>query len=374
MTVLIANPSADVYGSDLQLLQSVSAMCARDWRVVVAVPSDGPLVPRLRDLGAEVVFVRYPVLRRSSASPRGLLTLLGAALGSLPRIRRTIGRVDPCIVYINTVTLPWWLLVARLARKPTICHVHEAESTDPAPVRKALVAPLQLASAIVVNSRATMSVVTDSGPKLRSKVQLVYNGVSAPPREPFVPASGGRWRVVVVGRLSPRKAPHVALEAAAMLRNQGRDVEIDLCGSALEDHRPYLEELRARAANADLEGAVHFSGYTAPIWPSIERAHILAAPSLGESLGNAVIEAQLALRPVVASAVQGHLETVTHEETGLLVPPNDADALATAIERLMDDTGLARRMSAEARRVALDRFSTEGYGEAITTLLTKLAT
>jgi glycosyltransferase involved in cell wall biosynthesis len=93
------------------------------------------------------------------------------------------------------------------------------------------------------------------------------------------------------------------------------------------------------------------------------------APSLGESFGNAVVEAQLAARPVVATGVQGHLETVQHEETGLLVPPSDAAALADAVEQLLLDEELADTLSQRARAVALASFTAERYRERLLQVL-----
>src|SRR5689334_15776575 len=98
-TVLVANPSADVYGADLQMLESVSAARETGWRVVVAVPSDGPLVRRLLARGAEVRFVRYPVLCRAAATPTGLPRLGLAAGRSVPGIREVIREERPALLY-----------------------------------------------------------------------------------------------------------------------------------------------------------------------------------------------------------------------------------------------------------------------------------
>src|SRR6188472_4507601 len=77
-TVLIAHPGADVYGSDLQLLETVTGFVERGWRVVVVVPETGPLVSRMRDRGADVRLHPSPVLRRAHASARGLAALAWA--------------------------------------------------------------------------------------------------------------------------------------------------------------------------------------------------------------------------------------------------------------------------------------------------------
>ena len=117
-------------------------MIERGWRVVVAVPADGPLVARLQERGAEVRFVSFPVLRRANTSVAGFARMAAEAALGLPRLLRVIKRVSPAVVYVNTVTLPWWLLAARLAGRPAICHLHEAETGDNSPgAQGAAVAP-----------------------------------------------------------------------------------------------------------------------------------------------------------------------------------------------------------------------------------------
>jgi len=86
---------------------------------------------------------------------------------------------------------------------------------------------------------------------------------------------------------------------------------------------------------------------------------VFAFPSRFEGLCLAVIEAQAAGVPVVATAVGGIKETVVEGETGLLVPPRDPEALASAIRRLLERPDEAARLAAEARRRVLERYSEE---------------
>lgn len=374
LTVLIANPSPDVYGSDLQMLESVSAMTAAGWRVIVAIPSDGDLVPRLRSRGADIRFVDFPVLRRSGQSLWAFVKLASGAVRAVFSLRKAIKQIAPDVVYVNTVTLPWWSLASKLAKTPSVCHLHEAETTDRMIVRRALMTPLRWSDAVVVISRSTYDAMLEVVPALRDRAHIIYNGVPQPPEAPTPPKRDAPWQLAVVARLSPRKAPHLALEATAQLRSQGRDVNIELCGSAFEGYEWYVDELEARAAQPDLAGAVRFAGYTSPIWPALARADIVVAPSLREPFGNAVVEAQLAGRPVVATAALGHLESITDGETGLLVPAGDVTALATAVAQLMDDEDLSARISDDARRTAIARFGTERYSREIVDLLRATAT
>lgn len=372
MRLLIANPSPDVYGSDLQMLETVSAMVARGWQVTIAIPQDGDLVRRIRERGAEVQFVSFPVLRRANASWSAFVRMVWSAAVSIPRCYRMIRSLRPAVVYVNTVTLPWWLLAARLARVPAVCHLHEAETQDRPLVRKALIMPLRLAAAVIVISRSTLSAMSESDPALTKKARLIYNGVPAPTQEPQPARREEPYRLIVVGRLSPRKAPHLALEAVAQLRRAGYAVRLELAGTAFDGYEWYVDQLRSRADQDDLAGAVDFSGYCSPIWPALARSDLMIAPSLREPFGNAVVEAQLSLRPVVATAALGHLESITDGETGLLVATGDVGAMADAIKRLIDDPELAALLATNAQREASKRFSTERYDGEIGNLMDEL--
>jgi glycosyltransferase involved in cell wall biosynthesis len=90
-----------------------------------------------------------------------------------------------------------------------------------------------------------------------------------------------------------------------------------------------------------------------------ERAAVVACPSRREGFGVVCAEAMAHGRPVVATAVGGHLDLVAHEETGLLVPPGDVSELRAALERLLGDPELRRRLGSAARERARERLSWE---------------
>jgi glycosyltransferase involved in cell wall biosynthesis len=298
----------------------------------------------------------------------------GRAARSIPGIRRLIRRVRPDLIYINTVTIPWWLTAARSMRIPVLCHVHEAEPDLGRAIGTAFTLPLLQANLVIANSRVAVEALERFAPRVRKRTVLVYNGVDGPAQEPTPPPNGTPARLVSVGRLSPRKGPDIALEALALLRAGGRDVTLELCGTPVPDQTWFADELLERASRPDLAGAVHFAGYCSPVWPALARADIYVAPARAEPLGNAVVEAQLARRPVVATAVQGHLETLIDGETGLHVPPDDPPALARAIARLLDDSALAATLADTARTRALELFSAQRYRADVLALMDRLGT
>ena len=93
--------------------------------------------------------------------------------------------------------------------------------------------------------------------------------------------------------------------------------------------------------------------------PLYARAAVVACPSRREGFGVACAEAMAHGRPVVASAVGGLLDLVVDGETGLLVPPGDADALRAGLARVLDDAQLRRSMGAAARKRAEEKLSWE---------------
>jgi len=365
---VVAHHTPDVYGSDLQLLESVSAVVAGGFGVVVALPHDGPLVPLLHERGARVEFVSVPVLRKSLLTPRGVVTLAGDSVLGLWRAARFLRRHRAAAVYVNTLTIPIWLVAARLTRTPSLAHVHEAQDDGSRALRAALVAPLLLAGRTVVNSRASVQAIRNALPLAARRSTVVYNGIADAPEPPHPPSpalDGTPARLVQVGRLSPRKGTDVALETVAELTRRGLNVCLDVYGTVFEGYEWFEDQLRARASRDDIRDRVTFGGYVHPTWAALETATVVLVPSRTEPFGNTAVEAQLAERPVVVSAVQGLTEIVTDGQTGLLVPAEDPVALADAVERLLNDPELAWRMASAARAEALTRFSSSGYRQRI---------
>ncbi|WP_137293332.1 glycosyltransferase family 4 protein [Nocardioides dongxiaopingii] len=362
-TVLMGHHTPDVYGSDLQMLESVSALVERGTRVLVTLPGEGPLSPLLRERGAEIVVLDVPVLRKSSLTPVGLLTLAARMARRLPAMVRLLRREQADAVYVNTLTVPLWLVAGRVARRPTLCHVHEAQDSGPRLLRAALAAPLLLADRVLVNSEASRRALAEALPPTVRRASVVYNGVAGPPSEPAPApvATDGPARVAMVGRLSPRKGTDLLVEAVARLVAEGRDVALDLAGTVFAGYEWFEEELRARAGAEDLRGRVAFHGYLHPVWDLLAGSTVVVVPSRHEPFGNTAVEAQLSGRPVVVAGVQGLTEIVTDGETGLVVPGEDVAALAAAIGRLLDDPVRAASLGADGRRSALKRFGTDTY-------------
>jgi glycosyltransferase involved in cell wall biosynthesis len=161
-------------------------------------------------------------------------------------------------------------------------------------------------------------------------------------------------RLLCVGRLIPIKGHIVLLRAFAEAREQIPDLRLDLAGRG-----PLEPALRALAKELEVDDAIRFLGYVAPVQRAIEDAAIVVVPSMGEGFGMVALEAMERARPVIAAEIGGLGELVEEDVTGLLVPPGEADPLAQAIVRLAGDLPRAAEMGEAGRRRALEQFLQE---------------
>ena len=374
-TVLVAHPSPDLYGSDRMLLESIDAIVEAGHRAVVTLPETGPLLPLIEERGAEVRLCRTPVLRRAYMSPRGLIALAGDAIGSYRPGMALFEDVRPDVLYLSTLTAPEWLGLAKVARVPSACHVHEAESAPSRPVRTALASPLLLADRLIVNSRFSEKVLTDVIGRLGRRSTVVYNGVIGPasPRPPRERIDGP-VRLLFVGRLSERKGILDAIDAIRELQRRGRAVTLDVAGSIYPGYEHVEEEMRRRIAELDDPAAVTLHGYVDGIWPLLDETDILLVPSRGdEPFGNTAVEGTLAQRPVIASASSGLLEAVSGAEAARSVPPGRPSELADAVDDLVEHWDEVRLLAISDAARAEERYSPARYRSEIMEQLRLLA-
>ena len=225
-----------------------------------------------------------------------------------------------------------WLPTGLVAWRLEQPFVLQLWGTDVELARRAPVLAKQVvrrARLVVCASRA----LADSARELGAReVRVIPSAVELPERvgEPAEPPE-----VLFVGRLSAEKGILDLVQAADGIR-------LTVAGDGpLRDRVP---------------GARGFVPHD-ELGPLYERAAVVAVPSRREGFGVACAEAMAHARPVVASAVGGLLDLVVDGETGLLVPPRDVPALRGALERLLGDAELRRRMGEAGRARIRERFS-----------------
>jgi glycosyltransferase involved in cell wall biosynthesis len=190
------------------------------------------------------------------------------------------------------------------------------------------------------------------------KLVVVRNAIRLPPAgrtvDPALRAALVRGRpdyvVLTPARLHPQKGHTYLLAAAARVP----DATFVFAGDG-----PLRAELEAQAGALGIADRCVFLGFRSDVPDLLAAADLLVLPSLYEGLPVSVLEAMAAERPVVATAIGGTDEAITSEQSGLLVPPRDPIALASAIRRLQADPTLARRLAAAGRARVEREFSSE---------------
>jgi glycosyltransferase involved in cell wall biosynthesis len=297
-------------------------------------------VERLRAAGAEVEVVSPASFRHFGiAYGAGVIgnlrrepwraALLPAFLAGFARAARRAAR-DADLVHAH------WLpsgLAAMATGKPFVVQLW---GTDVELARRAprlARAVLRRAEAVVCPSTALAGDATRLGAR---QVEVVPSGVDLPPE---VGAEANPPEVLYAGRLSPEKGVLELVEAA-----EGGAMKLVVAGDG---------PLRNRVPQA--------LGFVPPaeLERLYARAAVVACPSLREGFGVACLEAMAHGRPVVASGVGGLLDLVVNGETGIVVEPGNVPALRNALERLLANPALRRRMGEAGRRRAAEHFSWE---------------
>jgi glycosyltransferase involved in cell wall biosynthesis len=175
----------------------------------------------------------------------------------------------------------------------------------------------------------------------------------------------GRRVVGIVGRIVKEKGYREFLRMAERIVSQRKDVIFLVVGDNLPSDRDQFGVILKRAVAArGLTSHFIFSGLTSNVLAYLHVMDIFVLPSYREGFPRSVLEAMATALPVIASSIRGCREAVVHGETGVLIPPGDADALQRAVTFMLDNPELARRMGEEGRQRVLRFFTAERVTEA----------
>jgi len=197
---------------------------------------------------------------------------------------------------------------------------------------------------VVAISKKIAELLVEGGVQ-RENIRVIHSGIDPAPfrngrglRPHGVPPAIG-----TVAVLEERKGHRFLLEAVALLRQRGWQIQVHFAGEGSRKN-----ELKALTAKLGLGEEIVFCGFTADIPSFLATIDVFVLPSLYEGLGVAAIEAMAAGKPVIATQVGGLPELVEDGVTGFLVPPGDPEALASSISRLLSREGLMEQMGRNA--------------------------
>ncbi|MEI7999688.1 MAG: GT4 family glycosyltransferase PelF, partial [Candidatus Omnitrophota bacterium] len=177
------------------------------------------------------------------------------------------------------------------------------------------------------------------------------------PKDPLI--------VTMIGRITPLKGHSFFLRAMARVIREFPNVKIQVIGDASAKRSGYKEELMLLTKRLGIANYVDFMGNRRDIPELLSKSDCLVLSTITqEAFGRVILEAQAAGVPVVANKVGGVSEIIDHERTGILVPPKDTEAMASAVLHVLKDRNFAASLVAEAQKKIGSRYTLKHMAEA----------
>ena len=244
----------------------------------------------------------------------------------------------------------------------------------------------RLADHVLVNSNPIRDHIIASTSSCAPKIVVIENGLELPDKadESSLALSRSRRKdalcrelglpsttklVGILARLQPVKGHRLFIEAASLLARHDRPVHFILIGDG-----PLRSEIQAQAVNLGIDDRVHFLGERTDGRLLISSVDLAVMSSLHEGLPNALMEAMAAGVPVVATAVGGITELVSHRETGYLVPPGDARALAHQMMVALRDSETSSAIALQGKSKMIERFGMRRMIDSVQSLYDDILT
>ena len=227
----------------------------------------------------------------------------------------------------------------------------------------------RLADAVICNSQAAAARLHKAGLPSRKTV-VIPNGLPPAVFEetaPAIPRVSGTPRIAMIARMNSRSKNHVSLlRAVALAQAEIPSLEVLLAGDG-----PLRTDLEAEARQLGLAEKVRFLGDRRDIPAILASVDACVLPSRSESLSNSILESMAQGVPVIATRVGGN-EELLGDGRGILVPPDDDRALASALVTLLLSDDLRHRLGAAGRVFAREHFTIEQMRRAHENLYVKL--
>lgn len=328
-------------GGQEQLFSLMLGIKDRQHQIWLAAPADAPLSAKAQHSGIET----FPFQLRYELSPRAFLQLW-----------KILGKQDFDIIHLNT---PRPLFLGALASKLRGIPLRVCSRRVNFPLNSPL-SRLKynwMQESVVTVSTSIRRTLIEGGVR-PDLIQVIYEGVDlewvdsqrVPPSEEI----NGGLMVGTVAHLSPEKGHRTLLEAAARVLARIPDAHFVFVGQG-----ELMSSLKARVEKLGIEKKVTFAGFRSDSEALMKQFDVFCLPSISEGLSSAILVAMASRLPVVATRVGGIPELVVDGETGILVPPEDAEQLADGLLRVLESPRLRKEMGCAGRQRIEEKFTLE---------------
>ena len=352
------------------LLELIKGLDSKEFEAHVILPNDGVLVEALRQVGAQVSVLDYPILRRKYFNPKGIVDYIRSYNFYAKQIALYAQEHSIDMVHNNTAAVLEGIYLKRKLKLPLIWHVHEIIVKPKAISDFINMLMGRYADKIVTVSQAVANHIKQSPVIKDSQVKAIYNGVdntvyypmdASSIREKFDIAQDALV-IGMIGRVNAIKGQNDFIEAVEPLLENNEQAVAFLAGGVFPGEEWRLEELDKRIASSSVVSQIHRIDYYDKTSELYNMFDIFVLPSIKpDSLPTVVLEAMACSKPVVGYNNGGIAEMVVDEKSGHLVKPNSPQELSNAISLLLDSSEKREQFGREGYQRQKELFSLDSY-------------
>lgn len=368
--ILYLHAGAEMYGADKVLLELIKGLDSKEFEAHVILPNDGVLVEALRQVGAKVSVLDYPILRRKYFNPKGIADYIRSYNFYAKQIALYAREHSIDMVHNNTAAVLEGIYLKRKLKLPLIWHVHEIIVKPKAISDFINMLMGRYADKIVTVSQAVANHIKQSSFIKDSQVEVIYNGVdnavyypmdASSIREKFDIAQDALV-IGMIGRVNAIKGQNDFIEAVEPLLEKNEQAVAFLAGGVFPGEEWRLEELDKRIASSSVVSQIHRIDYYDKTSELYNMFDIFVLPSIKpDSLPTVVLEAMACSKPVVGYNNGGIAEMVVDDKSGCLVKPNRPQELSNAISLLLDSSEKREKFGRVGYQRQKELFSLESY-------------
>lgn len=368
--ILYLHAGAEMYGADKVLLELIKGLDSKEFEAHVILPNDGVLVEALRQVGAQVSVLDYPILRRKYFNPKGIADYIRSYNFYAKQIALYAREHNIDMVHNNTAAVLEGIYLKRKLKLPLIWHVHEIIVKPKAISDFINMLMGRYADKIVTVSQAVANHIKQSPFIKDSQVKVIYNGVdnavyypmdASSIREKFDIAQDALV-IGMIGRVNAIKGQNDFIEAVEPLLEKNEQAVAFLAGGVFPGEEWRLEELDKRIASSSVVSQIHRIDYYDKTSELYNMFDIFVLPSIKpDSLPTVVLEAMACSKPVVGYNNGGIAEMVVDDKSGCLVKPNRPQELSNAISLLLDSSEKREKFGRVGYQRQKELFSLESY-------------
>ena len=368
-----SNKDGTIGGSYYSLLYLLQGLDREKYELVVMFCEPNVLIPEYDKIAEVIIFdfdpsVYLPVENTTEAM-RFVPKFLKHVVFKQPPLIRKLREIKPDMVHLNNgyIHNHEWMLACRLRGIPIIAH--NRGSRPPASLQSKIFTRL-LDTLIFVSDSFLRTVDSENlNPKHACRI---YNGLDTSILEKFrdettrhrlrleLGVKEGEVVVGMVGNIAEFKGQLVFVRAMHEVIRRHSEVRAIIVGKTALLEEEYEEEVRRYIKDNDLDDRIDMLGFREDIPALLNAMDIFILSSIGpEAFGRVILEAKLMAKPVVATDGGGATEQIENGETGLLVPMNDVESMAAAIEEYVTDMDHAIQIGIRARADAEENYSVE---------------